>query len=228
MVALAGTDAHGHPWHLAPCLVALLRDADDLAPHRRRTSDGTIGDSAHQARRSDHNPDSSGTVAALDLGHDPAAGFDTWKIAQTLAAHIADGSERRVAYLISGDPSRRGDLIFHAVNGRWQWDPHPATNNSHNSHHLHVSTVSDPALRGSVAAWPLVQPPAPAPADTGEPTMLLIQRGPNGPVAATDFVAKRALGPSQLAAAKQAIKAQTRRDAAVTIVDPAVYDAIPG
>lgn len=39
-------------------------------PHRDKASDGWIGDPAHQARVSDHNPDSKGVVHAIDIDED--------------------------------------------------------------------------------------------------------------------------------------------------------------
>ncbi len=65
----------GKGWKLAPALIALEAEADRLAPERRRTSDGSIGDAAHAARKSNHNPD-GGYVDALDISHDPENGMD--------------------------------------------------------------------------------------------------------------------------------------------------------
>jgi len=45
-----------------------LRDQiDTWYPDRRSTSDGWIGDARHSATRSDHNPDESGIVRAIDI-----------------------------------------------------------------------------------------------------------------------------------------------------------------
>lgn len=45
-----------------------FRDAVNRAyPHRDKGSDGTIGDSAHQSRDSDHNEDPDGSVDAWDM-----------------------------------------------------------------------------------------------------------------------------------------------------------------
>lgn len=50
--------------------VTLRRQVDQAFPRRDRRSDGWIGDKAHQARKSDHNPDSRGWVHALDIDAD--------------------------------------------------------------------------------------------------------------------------------------------------------------
>jgi hypothetical protein len=52
---------------LARSLRRLGAAVDDRWPHRRRTADGWIGDAAHQARASDHNPDRRGIVHAIDV-----------------------------------------------------------------------------------------------------------------------------------------------------------------
>lgn len=52
---------------LAPCLRNLFNEIDANWPNRSHRLDGWIGDAAHQARDSDHNPDSRGIVHAIDI-----------------------------------------------------------------------------------------------------------------------------------------------------------------
>lgn len=52
---------------LAPSLMRARAVIDHRWPHRDRTSDGWIGDTAHQGRTSDHNPNSRGIVDAIDV-----------------------------------------------------------------------------------------------------------------------------------------------------------------
>ncbi len=52
---------------LAANLAGLRREINAHWPHRDKKSDGWIGDSAHQGRKSDHNPDDRGVVHAIDV-----------------------------------------------------------------------------------------------------------------------------------------------------------------
>jgi hypothetical protein len=92
--------------------VTLRRQVDQAFPKRDRRSDGWIGDKAHQARQSDHNPDARGWVHALDIDADlygpkrPGVGRDTaWVLAEQLreyARRKRPGSER-LKYIVYRD-----------------------------------------------------------------------------------------------------------------------------
>lgn len=58
--------------YLAPTLARFRAELNVAAPNRDRTSDGWIGDTSHQARPSDHNPDPPviGVVRAYDADID--------------------------------------------------------------------------------------------------------------------------------------------------------------
>lgn len=156
----------GGTWRLAPCLVALEAEADRIAPTRRRGSDGSIGDRAHAARRSDHNPDEEGAtdwVDALDITHDPERGMDIHARLHVVAQNVRNGIEHRVSYLISNEQ------IFSEKNGVWAWRPY-GDDNPH-TQHGHIS-VND-AHRGDTSAWfstpPLPTPPLQLPFLNGKP-----------------------------------------------------------
>lgn len=124
--------------------LAVLRDQVNARwPNRSKTSDGWIGDPAHAARTSDHNPNAAGVVTALDITHDPAHGVDAGKIAETLRQH----RDPRIKYVISNA------RIFSSKSSPWQWRPYTGVN-AHTKH-VHISVDADPALYDSTAAWAL-------------------------------------------------------------------------
>lgn len=129
---------------IAPAVKAALAEANRLWPDRSRASDGTIGDPAHSARLSDHNPDERGIVHAFDLTHDPSHGVDCHRLAEQLRDRVLDGVERRVKYVIWNT------RIFNpSVSGHWR------TYGGTNPHtkHMHVSIRSGGAVENDVTPW---------------------------------------------------------------------------
>jgi hypothetical protein len=124
--------------------VKLRKQVDRRWPKRDRRSDGWIGDRAHQARKSDHNPDSKGFVHALDIDAD--LDKDDPKAAQRLANQL-------VAYAKSGKPG--ADRIKYVVfndriasgtykNTYWEWR---GSGYGH-MHHIHVSFTNKAPVTG--------------------------------------------------------------------------------
>ncbi len=125
-------------WRLARSLESLRAEVDARWPDRDRTSDGTIGDPAHSARTSDHNPDHLGVVRALDLD-DNDDRPEAEGIGRVIAEHIRRTSPAPVKYLIY-----HGQICAaYAVGGHppWAWRPYSGPN----AHlpHLHVSVMPD-------------------------------------------------------------------------------------
>lgn len=56
--------------YLNAALTTFRNEVNRKFPNRDKTSDGWIGDAAHQATTSDHNPDSDGSVDAWDMDVD--------------------------------------------------------------------------------------------------------------------------------------------------------------
>lgn len=124
--------------------VQLRKQIDKRWPKRDRRSDGWIGDQAHQARRSDHNPDGRGWVHALDID------ADLDKTDPKAAQRLAD---QLVAYARSGLPG--SDRIKYVVyrgriasgtykNTFWQWR---GSGYGH-EHHIHVSFTDKAPVTG--------------------------------------------------------------------------------
>lgn len=138
-------------WRPARSLDVLLAEVNKLAPKRSKTSDGTIGDTAHSARTSDHNPNSAGVVRARDITHDPADGCDcnvlASKVAALLGKHPALGAGAYVIWnrrIISTNRKAEGWRTYTGSN------PH--------SKHMHVSV----GTRGYDDTTPWLKTPAPA------------------------------------------------------------------
>ena len=121
----------GASWRVAKSLDTLLAQINAAYPNRSRIADGSIGDAAHAASVSDHNPDQYGIVRARDYTHDPAHGFD----AHAMADRIVASHDPRIKYVIS-----RG-RIASATISPWVWRTYTGEN-PHN-HHAHVSVVPD-------------------------------------------------------------------------------------
>lgn len=71
-------------WYLAPALAVGRAEVNDRWPNRDKTSDGTIGDAAHQATRSDHNPNSRESVDAWDMD---VNGVNVWVVIDAFQDH---------------------------------------------------------------------------------------------------------------------------------------------
>lgn len=122
-------------WRLAKSLEALRKQVNDAAPRRSKISDGTIGDPAHSARKSDHNPDSSGIVRALDITHDPHNGVDSQRLAQA----VADSRDPRIKYIISNGRIMSGPK----GPSPWKWRPYGGANP--HDRHVHFSVLAGPS-----------------------------------------------------------------------------------
>lgn len=118
-------------WRLNPWLVKLLEQIDARAPHRSKKWDGSIGDTAHQAKKSDHNPNEHGIVNAIDITHDPANGFS----ANVLAELLRRNRDPRIKYVIWNQ------RIFSSLVSPWQWRPYKG---APHDHHIHISVGGDP------------------------------------------------------------------------------------
>jgi hypothetical protein len=108
-------------WFLNPALTRFRDEVNARWPHRDKTSDGTIGDEAHQATSSDHNPDADGSVDAWDMDVD---GVDVAACKRAFQAHEAAGywiHNDRIAFR---DEGWRPRSYAYAGPGRNRHDKH--------------------------------------------------------------------------------------------------------
>lgn len=158
-------------WRLARSLEKLRSQINALSPNRSKASDGTVGDTAHSARKSDHNPDAGGVVRAMDITHDPAHGIDSEKLANAVLA----SRDQRVKYVISNRKIASGA----AGPQPWKWRPYKGSN-PHNKH-VHVSVVAG-AKGDDGSAWAIdLKVPAGAvgkPKAAERPVLKLKSKGP--------------------------------------------------
>jgi hypothetical protein len=123
-------------------LDVLLAQIDAIAPGRSKASDGSIGDAAHQARTSDHNPESppppgnpDDQVDARDFTHDPAHGADMGQISE----RIRLSRDRRVRYVIFSG------RIFYGYNRpdlpAFTWTEYHGTDDHSGNMHVSVNDI---------------------------------------------------------------------------------------
>ncbi|MBB4755292.1 hypothetical protein [Actinoplanes lobatus] len=149
-------------WILVPCLGQLRTELNRIAPGRDTSSDGTIGDVAHQARSSDHNDDEVGNVPirdadgkhevhAVDLDADLRESDLTMeKVVQHIVARCRSGAEKRLRYVIY---NRR---IWEASNN---WRQRSYTGDNAHTQHAHFSGSYETKHEADTRSWGLEEIP---------------------------------------------------------------------
>ena len=107
---------------------------------RDKRSDGWIGDTAHNARKSDHNPDKNGWVRAVDIDSDLVKGSnkESWLLAEQIKM-IALKGDKRISYIIH-------QQRIASSKQNWAWRVYKGSN-PHISH-LHISFTEAGDLDG--------------------------------------------------------------------------------
>lgn len=133
--------SHAQPaWRLANSLVTLRAQLNAAHPRRNRKSDGTIGDTAHLKRASDHNPQSgTGVVTAMDITHDPSNGLDCNQLAEAIKGDL------RVKYVIWNS------RIYER---HTEWKPYRGANP--HIKHMHISVMANEQLADNDAQWEIL------------------------------------------------------------------------
>ena len=127
----------------------LRLQVDDSYPDRDRTSDGWIGDTRHQSRPSDHNPDAEGIVRAVDIDRD-LSGKAKPDLMPDLADQLrlcAKRGDKRISYIIF-------DGRITSSKKAWAWRPYTGSN-KHN-HHCHISFTKKGDADGSFFNVPMI------------------------------------------------------------------------
>lgn len=132
-------------WHLAPALAQLRAEVNKRWPKRSKRSDGTIGDAAHSARRSDHNPNSRRSVNAIDI---TASGIDTGALIAAAKKHPS------VRYII-----HRGQIMNRDI-GNFRARRYTGSN-PHNTH-VHISIYQSRTAEQRRQSWGIATAKAPA------------------------------------------------------------------
>ena len=107
-----------------------LRDAvNTWYPDRRTTADGWIGDARHSTRKSDHNPDDTGCVRAIDIDSrlDSSEGLSVYLADQIRQCAKTD---KRISYVI-----HNGMIASKILNFKWR----PYRGFNKHVRHIHVS-----------------------------------------------------------------------------------------
>lgn len=131
-----------------------LRDQIDRRwPKRDKKSDGWIGDEAHSARASDHNPNKAGIVHAIDIDENLGT-YSNGGTARVLANQLAD-------YAASGLPgsNRIKNIVYEnrVASGTYRktWWTWRHGNYGHEAH-IHVSLTSSADRDGSIYPLPIL------------------------------------------------------------------------
>lgn len=136
---------------VARSLEVLRGEFNAAYPRRDKASDGGLGDPAHAARVSDHNPNSAGVVCARDFDEDlvPLGGPVMEAVVQRIIAGARAGRLPQVRYVIYERRiwSRSSNFRQKAYSGV----------NAHD-HHVHVSVEHAPHLYDRDAPWNVVLP----------------------------------------------------------------------
>ncbi|MEU7570341.1 hypothetical protein [Micromonospora sp. NPDC049240] len=129
-------------WVITAPVKQIRDELSQVAPTRDRSSDGTVGDLRHQARKSGHNPDRTGNaeyrdgdnldeVRAVDLDRDlNRVGLTAEQVVAYLVGRCRAGLERRIAYIIFNR------TIWSASSG---WKGRRYTGSNPHDHHFHIS-----------------------------------------------------------------------------------------
>lgn len=115
-------------WRLAPSLQELFTEVCRLYPDHDHSRDGAIGDAAHQATKSGHNPDYRGVVHAVDVDING----------------IGDDGLDRIADAVVGDPRLWYVIHDRVIRSRtYGWISQPYYGSDPHTGHAHIEIKNE-------------------------------------------------------------------------------------
>lgn len=132
--------------------VTLRNQLNEAYPNRDKRSDGWIGDKAHQARKSDHNPDKNGWVHAIDIDENFGPGWKKGTTAEEFANQLIqyarEGKDNgRLKYVVYENRIASGTYR----DKYWVW----RKGNWGHTQHIHVSFTDKAERDGSKFDLPI-------------------------------------------------------------------------
>lgn len=140
-------------FRLAASLAKLFTQVNEIAPKRKKASDGWIGDSLHwpKGNKSDHNPwvkeGSMGIVTAIDITNDPGNGCNAMAIVDDLVA----SRDPRIKYVIHREEIWRS----YDKPGVSAWKPGAYKGSNPHNKHVHISVYDKKSLYDDQSLWSL-------------------------------------------------------------------------
>lgn len=135
--------------------VRLRNQIDRQFPGRDRRSDGWIGDTDHQQRKSDHNPDSEGIVYALDIDENMGKGAarngrTARHLANQLVAYAMSNlpGHNRIKYVVYEDQIASGTYS----GSWWKW----RGKGYGHTQHIHISFTKAAKLDDTIFPLPVL------------------------------------------------------------------------
>jgi hypothetical protein len=136
-------------WFLAPALVRLRDEVNAGYPGRDTSADGSIGDAAHSSRKSDHNPDGTGRVDAIDVDENPSRGSRSEDVGDGIWSLLIKRRPAQLKYAIY-----EGQIVSsYPRSGYPAYTPRPYSGSNPHAGHVHVSVLDEHAR--SSAPWGL-------------------------------------------------------------------------
>lgn len=148
------------PWTLVLCLVVLRAEFNAVAPNRDKASDGTVGDPAHAATSSDHNPDETARtpyedadrrneVHAVDIdGHLRVPGLTMQDCVRRIVLRHRDGRDNRLQNVIYD-----GRIWSRS----WGWATRTYDGANKHRQHAHFSARYSTAQENDRRPWGLLE-----------------------------------------------------------------------